>query len=517
MEGKPVKLKTYHAFTMAQALAAVKSDLGADAVILNTRTFKRGGILGIGRKTIVEVTATPAATPSIRPPALASKVRLKAAQARKAYAAREQPTAETAASATSATAAHSNALQADRERTRKLALALDEAHKRKQADQPLPAVEVKVRTIAPPSRSTAATPAAPVEKTAKRFLLTNPTKPAAANPPARGFSAQKSADSAPERPGPAAPAAREMQDELTAIRQMVGQVLQRQSTGRAHSPPTMPQPMFDMYLKLISQDISDELADQIVNAVRQDLTDAALDDAQQVRDAAMKHLAALIPVSGDVVARSSPDDRPLTIALVGPTGVGKTTTLAKLAAACKLRHGKSVGLITADTYRIAAVDQLRTYADIIGLPLQVALTPAEMKRAVNAFSDRDVVLIDTAGRSQKDATRISELSRFVAAAEPHEVHLVLSSAAGEKVLLQEAEAFSVVGIHNIVLTKLDEAVSFGMLVNVIRQVGKRLSFVTTGQEVPDHIEVGRAERLAELVVTGGSHLSTFSFQPTGLA
>ena len=96
--------------------------------------------------------------------------------------------------------------------------------------------------------------------------------------------------------------------------------------------------------------------------------------------------------------------------------------------------------------------------------------------------------------------RIEELGRIVAAASPHEVHLVLSSTASERVLLQEAQAFGPVGVHKIVLTKLDEAVSFGMLINVIRQVGKQLSFITTGQEVPDHIEVGRRERLAGLVM-----------------
>jgi flagellar biosynthesis protein FlhF len=205
------------------------------------------------------------------------------------------------------------------------------------------------------------------------------------------------------------------------------------------------------------------------------------------------------------VFEKSPDDRPLTIALIGPTGVGKTTTLAKLAASFKLRHGKKVGLITSDTYRIAAVDQLRTYANIIGLPLEVAITPTEMRHALHALRENDVILIDTAGRSQNDAGRIQELKQFINAANPHEVHLVLSSTAGEKVLLNEAEAFAEVGVHKIMLTKLDEAVSFGMLINVIRQVGKQLSFVTTGQEVPKHLEVGRADRIAELVLGGQLH------------
>jgi hypothetical protein len=189
-----------------------------------------------------------------------------------------------------------------------------------------------------------------------------------------------------------------MQEELAAIREMVGQVLQRQVTrsrnGRG-GQPTMPQQLFEMYLKLIGQDISEDLADRIINDVRDELTGEDLDDEEKLRETLLRHLADYIPAAAQAVPQRSPDDRPLTIALVGPTGVGKTTTLAKLAASFKLRHNRKVGLITSDTYRIAAVDQLRTYANIIGLPLQVALTPREMQQCVHSLSDCDVILIDT--------------------------------------------------------------------------------------------------------------------------
>jgi len=161
--------------------------------------------------------------------------------------------------------------------------------------------------------------------------------------------------------------------------------------------------------------------------------------------------------------------------------------------------------VTCDTYRIAAVDQLRTYAGIIGLPLEVALTPTEMTRAAARLADCDVLLIDTAGRGPNDSARLDDLRQILAAADPHEVHLVLSSTASERVLLREAEAFAEVGADRIVLTKLDEAVSFGVLVNVMQSVGKALSFITTGQEVPDHIEEGRSQRLAELVLGAELH------------
>ena len=296
-----------------------------------------------------------------------------------------------------------------------------------------------------------------------------------------------------------------MRDELTAIRRLVGEVLQRQvcrPASRGPSTPTMPQQLFDMYLRLVGQEISEELADEVINRVRDELEPHELENEATVRAAVRHHLAAHVPVAAEALPEHSPDGRPLTIALVGPTGVGKTTTLAKLAASFKLRHRKKVGLITADTYRIAAVDQLRTYANIIGLPIEVVLTPGEMRQAVFALSDCDAILIDTAGRSHNDVDRIEELKAFLSAADPHEVHLVLSGTAARAVLLRAAEAFGAVGIDKVVLTKLDEAVSFGVFVNVIREIGKSFSFFTTGQEVPDQIEVGRPERLADLVLGG---------------
>lgn len=471
-------LKTYQAFSMAQALAAVKRDLGADAVILNTRTFWRRRMLGLLRRSIIEVTATPAEQEARGRGAGAPQRPKGHAAARRAYA--EHATGGTGD---------------DRQRTKTLALALDEVHKRQAAEQSpgSTVVEAKRQASSPPP-ATAEKPTVASAPAARRFVLAAPDSD-------RNRIIQSDPVVGPLDEPPAV--SRAMQDELSAIKTMVGQVLQRQIASHGAPPaPSMPKQLFEFYLRLIGQDISDDLADQIVNEVRDELSGSELEDETTVRAAVRRKLAGLIPVAQYAVPEHAPDGRPLTIALIGPTGVGKTTTLAKLAAAFKLRHERSVGLITCDTYRIAAVEQLRTYANIIGLPLQVASSPSTMQQAIAALGDCDVVLIDTAGRSQNDAGRLEELKSFISAASPHEVHLVLSSTAGEKVLLHEAGAFAEVGIHKIVLTKLDEAVSFGMLVNVIREVGKQLSFVTTGQEVPTHLEIGRADRLADLVLGG---------------
>lgn len=289
-----------------------------------------------------------------------------------------------------------------------------------------------------------------------------------------------------------------IEDELAAIKKMVGQVLRSAS---APTQPGMPDALFECYQRMLESAVAAEIASEIAGQVRDELNLTELRDPERVRRAVLGRLATLIPVCGDA-AKVGPglDGRPLTVALVGPTGVGKTTTIAKLAATYRLKQGKRVGLITCDTYRIAAVDQLRTYAGIINIPLKVAMSPAEMRSACATMADCDVVLIDTAGRAPRDAARLNELKLLIGAAAPHQTHLVLSSSSAEASLLDAAERFAPLGCDRVILTKLDEAVSFGVVVNVLKRLNTRLSFVTTGQEVPDHIEAMSPDRFARLVM-----------------
>ena len=204
-----------------------------------------------------------------------------------------------------------------------------------------------------------------------------------------------------------------------------------------------------------------------------------------------------IQVSGPI--RIRPGERRL-IALVGPTGVGKTTTIAKLAANFRLKEKRKVGLITVDTYRIAAVEQLRTYADIIDLPMAVVSTPREMREAVARMGDLELILMDTAGRSPRDEVKIQELKTMLTEAEADEVHLVLSSTAGSASLVRMAEQFAAVGTTTLVLTKLDEVAGLGNLLPLLRSCKLPLSYVTDGQNVPDDIEPADNRRLARMVL-----------------
>ncbi|NLZ44258.1 MAG: flagellar biosynthesis protein FlhF [Clostridia bacterium] len=182
-------------------------------------------------------------------------------------------------------------------------------------------------------------------------------------------------------------------------------------------------------------------------------------------------------------------DRPTVVVLVGPTGVGKTTTIAKLAANFALFEGKSVGLVTIDTYRIAAVEQLKTYAEILNLPLRVVFTPGEFKRALLELSDKDLILVDTAGRSQRNRKQIRELNQFFTGRRLHETHLVLSTNTKFEDMLEAAEAFREVSFNRLIFSKLDETSNLDNMLAFLERVQVPLSYLTTGQNVPEDIEV----------------------------
>lgn len=190
------------------------------------------------------------------------------------------------------------------------------------------------------------------------------------------------------------------------------------------------------------------------------------------------------------------------ITLIGPTGVGKTTTLAKLASGLVVNSKvpTRVGLITVDTYRLAAVEQLQTYAKILNLQLQVVYSPDELPAALEKCRDCDVVFIDTAGRSPRDENQMSDLKAFLEKAPGCENILVLSSTMNERYLDLAVERFRSAPIHSLIVTKLDETNHFATPLNIHRKTGLPLSYITTGQNVPEDIENVRPEKLAEQIL-----------------
>jgi len=401
---------------MAGALRRVKNDLGRDAVILHTRTYKQGSVLGLGGRNVVEITAT---VPSDRLPPTRAPVRI------------PKRSSERAANASAAAG--------------------------RPASWP----------------NTAGTS----------------TSKAATEPPQAAAGPQFHGD---------------LRGELTQIRSLVEQVIdETRKTGSGQVPAEL----LDTYTRLVQQQVADELARELLDDVRQSLTGEQLRDAEAVQARLAQRVAEMIPEAGPIEI-DGPPGRAKVVALVGPTGVGKTTTIAKLAAHFKLREHKNVGLITIDTYRIAAVDQLKTYARIVDVPLEVVLSPAELVDAVQQMRQMDLILIDTAGRSQNDTIRLNELKSFLSAIETDEIHLVLSSTATAGTLRSAIERFGELGADRIIFTKLDEAVGFGVILDAVRSVDSRLSYVTTGQDVPDDIAVGSAREVARLILGSTATLET---------
>ena len=291
----------------------------------------------------------------------------------------------------------------------------------------------------------------------------------------------------------------DMKRQLDDLQSLVEQLCLR---DRQVDRPEMPDSLFQLFTTLIEAEIDERLARELVDRVKNEASEAELGDVLQLTPIAGRLIEQQIQVTGPLRVESG--SRRL-VALVGPTGVGKTTTIAKLAANYRLREKARIGLVTVDTYRIAAVDQLRTYADIIDLPMEVVATPSEMRGALEKLRGLDLILMDTAGRSPRDEIKIQELKSILNEAQPDEVHLVLSSASGTSHLLKAVSQFNEVGATALLLTKLDESTGLGNLLPLFQTGKLPLSYLTNGQNVPDDIEPASARCLADGIL----HVESF--------
>lgn len=193
-------------------------------------------------------------------------------------------------------------------------------------------------------------------------------------------------------------------------------------------------------------------------------------------------------------------DKPKIVALIGPTGVGKTTTLAKIAAKFVLEQGAKVALITADTYRISAVEQLKTYSDILGLPLEIVYNSQALQEAIDKHQDKQLILLDTAGRSQYNVYQMKELSELLNVDADIEKHLVMSATTKTSDGLELLENFSLCNPNRVIFTKVDETKTHGLILNIMHRRKAALSYLANGQSVPDDIEPASIEKLAELLL-----------------
>lgn len=266
------------------------------------------------------------------------------------------------------------------------------------------------------------------------------------------------------------------------------------ATATTISPKvTTTDPLLTAFGELVQVDIDQQLARQLLGSIDSESDSVHLEISQS--------LAARLSISGSLPLERG---RRHISALVGPTGVGKTTTLAKLAANYRLHERARVGLITVDTYRVGAVEQLRTYADIIDLPMEVVATADEMSAACEKFSGFDLVLIDTAGRSPRDAEALEQLHSVVAAASPDETHLVLSATASGRVCSEALDRFATLAPTSVMLTKLDEVPTLGHMAAPLVSAKLPVSYLTDGQNVPEDIRTAELPSLVSLLLGRGA-------------
>jgi flagellar biosynthesis protein FlhF len=203
------------------------------------------------------------------------------------------------------------------------------------------------------------------------------------------------------------------------------------------------------------------------------------------------------------------DGEPQIVFFVGPTGVGKTTTIAKVASDFKLEKKKKIAMITSDTYRIAAVEQLRTYASILDIPLQVVYTIEELNNAIQLFKDYDLILVDSAGRSHKNKEQCREMMHMLNDCTlpdnmEKNIYLVLSAATKYIDMQNIVDVYSDLGDYNLLFTKIDETTALGNILNLRLKTSANLSYVTSGQTVPDDISLIDPQKMAKHILGGGS-------------
>ncbi|WP_080846432.1 flagellar biosynthesis protein FlhF [Cytobacillus gottheilii] len=280
--------------------------------------------------------------------------------------------------------------------------------------------------------------------------------------------------------------------ELNELKKLVGTMGGEANRNIGHLPP----PLLQIHNKLSEQ----ELDQQVLFSIEQNLLEkwyAAGDHApasvQSWLETELKEKLANIPFGGISFQKKY-------VNVIGPTGVGKTTTLAKMAAECVMTHQKKIAFITADTYRIGAIEQLKTYAKILNVPLEVCYSLEEFNIAAEKFSDYDVVFIDTAGRNFRNKKYVEDLKRTIDFENDMETFLVLSLTSKQRDMEDIYRQFSLIQIDKLIFTKADETSSFGAMFNIIYKHQKGAAYITNGQDVPDDLIYATPEVITKTII-----------------
>lgn len=287
----------------------------------------------------------------------------------------------------------------------------------------------------------------------------------------------------------------ELQKEIISMRLMLEKMnLQIQGLGEAKGKL---QPELEKWSNhLQNRGINQNLVKILINHVQQTLPTEEWADNSQVYSQLETNVRQMC---GQIGLIQPGIDKPRVVALIGPTGVGKTTTIGKLAATFSIVDKRKVTLITADTYRVAAVEQLKTYGEIIGVAVEVVTSPAELVKALNLHADKELIFIDTAGRSPYHDLHMSQLRTLLKKAKPDFTMLVMSATTQSADQLRIYQRFESLTTH-LIFTKLDETENAGSILNLLSQTTLPTAYLTTGQNVPDDIEAATPSRLARYIL-----------------
>ncbi|MEK4328017.1 flagellar biosynthesis protein FlhF [Paenibacillus sp. FSL R7-0312] len=461
-----MRVKRYVVDTMPDAMHSIRSELGSDAVILSTKEVKVGGFMGMFTKKKIEVVA---AVENAQKPAVPEKV---PAQPMNIPRSAVPQAYQKAASASAPTSARSFA---------EIAAALSDPGD--QGGGGVAVMEALSKTEEPDI--TAVAPAkepqpVPNPEEGRKSLSAIYDSLVAEEPAPGGVPAQES-------------------DVLREIRDMKHWMerIARYSSGAAELPDALEV----LKSRLIDQETDAVLVDEwIGNVLERYRGEGSGWRADRFGEALEEQIGEFL--AGRIGKGIAPDTKIVYIA--GPTGVGKTTTIAKLAAEQLFKQGRKVGLITSDTYRISAVEQLRTYASILNMPLEVVQSPGDLQRAMFRLEGCDLILMDTAGRNYRNEMLVAELQSLLAKELKSETFLVLSLTSKSRDMKKIAEHFGRYPLDKVIFTKLDETGSYGPLFNVLNDFPLKLSYITNGQNVPDDLLMATREQITGMLLgTGG--------------
>lgn len=297
-----------------------------------------------------------------------------------------------------------------------------------------------------------------------------------------------------KRPALVNPATVQLQQEMSEVRHMV-QALAAQSHQLRDDE--LPENLVVLFQQMVFNGLEEKFAKRLIQEAKKSIPPNELDNFAYVKIFIARMLMKIVKVSHGI---QKDGNRTKIIAMIGPTGVGKTTTTAKIASEQVLKYKRKVALITLDTFRIGAVEQLQSYAKIMNIPLDVVANKTELAQTVGKYSNYDVILIDTGGRSQRDEAQMFELRELLESQRYVENFLVLSATTKDHEISEITRKFGELHINGVVFTKLDEGSTYGCIFNHAIRFKKPIAFLTTGQKVPEDIEIATKERLVDLLL-----------------